>query len=136
MKQLFSCTLLILLSFQVCLAQKKSKVSNEAEKIVQKQLDAYNNRDIDAFMDTYADSIQLFSFPDQLFMNNKDQMRASYKSMFEQNPDLHCKLLNRIVIGNKVIDREEVKTSRNTLNTVAVYEVKGGKIVKVTFINP
>ena len=34
--------------------------SNEPENVVQRQLDAYNARDLEAFMATYAEEAQLF----------------------------------------------------------------------------
>ena len=42
---------------------------------------------------------------------------------------------NRIVIGNKVIDKEYITANGDTFSAVAIYEVANGKIAKVTFIN-
>ncbi|RDY61200.1 nuclear transport factor 2 family protein [Flagellimonas nanhaiensis] len=111
-------------------------VADESPKvIVQKQLDAYNARDIDAFMDTYSDDIKLYNFPNDLISEGKDKMREQYESFFETTPDLHCQIKNRIVIGNKVIDEEFVTINGAQINAVAVYEVQNGKIIKVTFID-
>ncbi len=106
----------------------------DAETIVQEQLDAYNARDIDAFMDTYSDNIKLYSYPDKLLSEGKKAMTAQYRTFFENTPDLHCTIKNRIVIGNKVIDEESVTTNGTTLSAVAIYELENGKISKVTFI--
>ena len=103
-------------------------------KIVQKQLDAYNARDIDAFMDTYSEDIKLYNFPNQLTDHGKSAMKAQYKTFFENTPDLHCEIKNRIVIGNKVIDEEYVTVNGQHFSAVAIYEVANGKIVKVTFL--
>ncbi|MFD2098235.1 nuclear transport factor 2 family protein [Flagellimonas iocasae] len=111
-------------------------VAEESPKvIVQKQLDAYNARDIDAFMDTYADNIKLFDFPNKLFIDGKVKMRERYSAYFKNTPDLHCDIKNRIVIGNKVIDEEYVTNNGTKISAVAIYEVENGKIVKVTFID-
>ena len=104
------------------------------ELIVQKQLDAYNARDIDAFMATYAKDVKLYNFPNTLRSEGQDPMRKSYASFFENTPDLNCKILKRMVIGNKVVDHEEVTRNGTTSNAVAVYEVDNGLISKVTFI--
>lgn len=103
-------------------------------KIVQKQLDAYNARDIDAFMDTYSEDIKLYNFPNLLTAQGKSTMEAQYKVFFENTPDLHCDIKNRIVIGNKVIDEEYVTINGSHISAVAIYEVENGKIVKVTFL--
>lgn len=108
--------------------------THDAESVVQSQLDAYNARDIDAFMATYDIGIQLFDFPQTLFEGNQNQMKEEYKSFFEANHNLNCKIQNRIVIGNKVIDEELVTIKDGTFNAIAIYEVENGKITKVTFI--
>lgn len=106
----------------------------DAETIVQEQLDAYNAKDIDAFMDTYSDGVKLYMHPDKLLSEGKKPMTAQYRTLFENTPDLHCAIKNRIVIGNKVIDEESVTANGVTESAVAIYEVENGKISKVTFI--
>ncbi|MGB5821742.1 MAG: nuclear transport factor 2 family protein [Saonia sp.] len=102
--------------------------------IVQKQLDAYNARDIDAFMATYSENIKLFNFPNKLFSEGQEKMRESYAGFFESTPDLNCEIKNRIVIGNKVIDEEYLTINGTNFSAVAIYEVENGKISKVTFV--
>lgn len=106
----------------------------DTESVVQEQLDAYNARDIDAFMDTYSDNIALYNFPNQVTLKGKKDMRARYDSFFKNTPNLHCKIKNRMVIGNKVIDEEYVTVNDSVITAVAIYEVENGKIVKVTFL--
>ena len=103
-------------------------------KIVQKQLDAYNARDIDAFMATYTNNITLINFPNNELLQGQQKMRASYASYFENTPDLNCEIKNRIIIGNKVIDEEYITANGQNFSAVAIYEVQNGKIAKVTFI--
>jgi hypothetical protein len=123
---------------RIAINKGKTRLAFVAEdspaKIVQQQLDAYNARDIDAFMDTYAENIQLFNFPNQLIAQGKGPMEAQYKGFFDSTPDLHCEIKNRIVIGNKVIDEEYVTVNGSKISAVAIYEVENGKIVKVTFL--
>lgn len=106
----------------------------QPEIIVQEQLDAYNARDIDAFLNTYTDDVQLFNFPAELRRKGKAEMREGYGGYFQSTPDLHCQIKNRIVIGNKVIDEEYVTANGEHFRAVAIYEVEHGKINKVTFL--
>jgi hypothetical protein len=106
----------------------------DPEIIVQKQLDAYNGRDIDAFMNTYTEDVQLFNFPMERRSQGQTEMRTGYAGYFETTPDLHCEIKNRIVIGNKVIDEEFITANGNNFSAVAIYEVENGKIAKVTFL--
>ncbi|OZV68077.1 nuclear transport factor 2 family protein [Winogradskyella aurantia] len=110
------------------------EVSSMIEAIVQQQLEAYNQRDIEGFMATYADDITLYNYPNQLTAQGKDQMRTAYTNLFKNAPDLNAIIKNRIVIGNKVIDEEEVRVNGKTLRAVAIYEIENGLIKKVTFI--
>ncbi|RIV42173.1 nuclear transport factor 2 family protein [Flagellimonas pelagia] len=123
---------------RIAINPSKTRLTFVAEdspaKIVQKQLDAYNARDIDAFLDTYSENIKLYNFPNQLFSEGKTAMETQYGSFFENTPDLHCTIKSRIVIGNKVIDEESVTANGSTFSAVAIYEVANGKIVKVTFL--
>lgn len=104
------------------------------EVVVQEQLDAYNRKDLEGFMNTYSDDIKLYTFPDQLSVGSREQMWQDYKGYFDRTPDLHAKLVKRMVLGNKVIDQEEVTANGRTFQAVAIYEVRNGKIYKVTFL--
>jgi hypothetical protein len=111
----------------------KPKAANP-EPIVQKQLDAYNARDIESFLATYTNDVKLYNFPGTLNTDGLDAMREGYGGMFESTPDLHAAISNRIVIGNMVIDQEEVTANGSKFSAVAIYEVANGKISKVTFV--
>lgn len=111
-----------------------SIVKESPEAIVQRQLNAYNARNIDAFMDTYSDDIELYDYPNTLTTKGNATMRKGYEGFFKNVPNLYCEIKKRIVIGNKVIDHEKVRAGTRTLSAVAVYEVENGKIKKVTFI--
>ncbi|MEO7462303.1 MAG: nuclear transport factor 2 family protein, partial [Ferruginibacter sp.] len=62
----------------------------------------------------------------------KDAMRKNYE-FIEKVPTLHCRLVNRIVEGNMVIDHEEVKAGGRIMRAVAIYEIENGKIKRVYF---
>ncbi|WP_460219626.1 nuclear transport factor 2 family protein [Psychroserpens sp. MEBiC05023] len=107
---------------------------SEVEAIVQRNLDAYNARDIDAFMADYADDVKLYAYPNTLQTDGKEAMRKGYQDWFNRVKDLRAFVKKRIVFGNKVIDEEQVTANGKILNAVAIYEVENGKIVKVTFM--
>ncbi|WP_164914159.1 nuclear transport factor 2 family protein [Aquimarina sediminis] len=104
------------------------------KKIVQQQLDAYNARDINAFTNTFANDIKIYNFPNEFLYEGREKLKENYSDFFNTTPDLNCKINNRIVMGNKVIDEEFLTINGKNLNAVAIYEVKNGKISKVTFL--
>lgn len=114
----------------------ESLVPATPELLVQQQLNAYNARNIEAFLEPYSDDVEIYTFPNTLISKGKDAMRKSYTDMFAKMPNLHCELKGRIVQGNIVIDRESVSgmISNTKVEAIAVYEIKNHKIIKVYFI--
>lgn len=106
------------------------------EAVVDRQLDAYNSGDIDAFMATYSPTIEIFNHPDTPRFSGVAAMRERYAKLFNDTPDLQCTILNRIVLGDQVIDHEHVTgySDGRVVNAVAIYEVKEGLIQRVWFI--
>lgn len=111
--------------------------TNTAEQVIQRQLDAYNAHDVEAILATYADYAQQFEHPDKLLASGKAALRERFTARFAE-PNLHAQLLNRIVIGNMVIDHELVTRTfpegPGTIELVAMYEVKEGQITKAWFV--
>lgn len=106
------------------------------EHIVQKQVEAYNSRDIDAFMTTYIEEASIYNFPNTLRYENKEAMRPYYEKKFKEEPNLNCEIKQRIVYQNKVIDEEYVTYKDKSVRVASIYEIENGKIAKVTFIRP
>lgn len=106
------------------------------EALAQRQLNAYNARNIEAFLEPYSDSVELYNFPNDMWAKGKARMREVYAGMFERTPDLHCELKSRIVLGNTVIDEERVTgfPDGRIIEAVAVYKIEEGKIARVYFI--
>jgi hypothetical protein len=111
-----------------------TKVDFDPEVIVDKQLEAYNNRDIEAFIKTYSEDVKLFNYKDTPRSSGHDGLRQGYTDFFANTRDLNCEIKNRIVIGNKVIDEEYITMNGTNFSAVAIYEVENGLISKVTFI--
>jgi len=109
-------------------------IAETPEALAQRQLNAYNVRNIDAFLEPYADDVEIYAYPDKLLMKGKEQMRAQYSKMFDDTPNLHCELVGRIVQGNTVIDKERVQSGNEIIEATAMYHIENNKIKKVYFI--
>ncbi|HVE48217.1 MAG TPA: nuclear transport factor 2 family protein [Casimicrobiaceae bacterium] len=108
-----------------------------AESVVQRQLDAYNRRDIDAFMACYASNAKLYRPPQTLWLDGHEAIAARYGTMFEQSPRLHASIVARIVLDQFVIDHEHVEGQpRGPFDAAAIYEVTEGRIANVWFVVP
>ena len=103
--------------------------------VVQRQLDAYDRRDIDALLAVYADDARQFEFPVTLAASGSAHIRARMRARF-QEPHLHARLVQRAVMGNVVIDQEVVTRTfaegGGTVDVVAIYEGIDGRIASAT----
>ncbi|MES2748347.1 MAG: amidohydrolase family protein [Bacteroidota bacterium] len=109
-------------------------IAETPEALAQRQLNAYNLRNIEAFLEPYADDVEFYAYPDKLFYKGKEMMRTRYAKFFESTPNLHCELLGRIVQGNIVIDKERVQVANGIQEATAIYHIENNKIKKVYFI--
>jgi imidazolonepropionase-like amidohydrolase len=105
--------------------------------VVQRQVDAYNARDIDAFVGFYAEDVELMRHPSgEVFARGREQMRETYTAMFEASPELLCTIMERSVSNGYVVDHEFVTGMRGgpPVRAVAIYEVEGELIQRVWFL--
>ncbi len=114
-----------------------SSESLRAERVVQRQLDAFNARDVDAIEATYAEDAQQFEHPATLLASGAAALRVRWTQRFK-DPNLHARLLNRMVSGTTVIDHEEVTSTFpegvGRTNLVAIYDVQNERIARAWFI--
>ena len=116
--------------------QPQDIIKKSIQDIVQQQVNAYNAQDIEAFLATYSPGIKIYNHPDSLRISGLDEMRQRYGSLFQKTPSLHVKIVNRIVLGNYIIDREKVTgfTNSRVKHAVVTYYVHDGLIQKVWII--
>jgi hypothetical protein len=103
--------------------------------VVQRQVNAYNAHDLEAFLGFYADSVTLYNSPGKIILQGKEKMRQEY-TFITKVPTLHVTIAGRIVLGNKVIDHEKVFiNNKSVANAAAIYTVESGRITKVEFVD-
>ena len=115
---------------------KDVEMETNPEGVVQAQLDAYNARDIDAFMQWWSDDCQYYAFPDTLLASGGAAVRARHIARFKE-PNLFGTLISRVAVGSLVVDREIVSRGfpdgPGEIDVIAIYEVENGKIAKAWF---
>ena len=104
--------------------------------IAQGQLDAYNRQDLDAHCAYYADDIVVADLNAAESVHGIAAYRARYEKMFGEFPKNNAVLVNRIVIGETVIDHERVARNPGaaTFDVAAIYTIRGDKIARVDFV--
>ena len=123
--------------FLICFSLTLIKAQT-TEEIVQANLDAYNQRNIDKFMEYIADDIAMYNLGEcEPYLKGKEKVRERYSTYFEKSPNLHSEIKKRIVFDNKVIDHEYITGSNDSsdpFELIFIYEVEDGLIVKTTVI--
>lgn len=115
--------------------EPQALIDSSPAALVQRQLNAYNHRNVEAFLEPYSDDVEIYDFPNEPRLAGKAAMRERYESLFKKYPELHCELVNRIVLGDTVIDHERLHGVRDApVEAVAIYTIKDRRISRVTFM--
>jgi hypothetical protein len=108
------------------------------EAVVQQQLDAYNARDLEAWLATYAVDACQYQHPATLLARGHAEIRQRAIARFAE-PDLHARLLHRQVLGQVVIDHEMVRRNfaegPGHVELLCLYTVDAGKISSASFVS-
>jgi hypothetical protein len=106
--------------------------------VVQRQLDAYNARDLARFVACYAPTAQVYRPPAaEPALAGRQALSDHYAANRFNLPALRADLLGRMVVGNKVVDHERVfGVKEQPFEAAVVYEVDAqGLIAAVWFFN-
>ena len=103
------------------------------EMLAQGQLEAYNRHDLAAFLQFFAEDIQVFRPPTVVpALQGKPAFAEFYGAHRFGLPRLHAQVLHRVVAGNKVVDHERVVGLSggpdDAIELIVVYEVTKGLI--------
>ena len=104
--------------------------------LVQRQLDAYNAKDIDAWLDTYSPNAEQYLLHGECVARGREEIRARILPRFAE-PDLCARLVNRVIMGNIAVDHEVVTRNfpegRGSVEIICIYEIADGLIRKASF---
>ena len=109
------------------------KEVNSPLQIVDRQLRAYNQGNIDAFVGTYSKDIKVHSFGGGIMISGERDLRENYSELFK-NGGVNCSIEKRMTMGNAVIDYEIISGGVVTARALAVYEVEAGLISRVSLL--
>jgi hypothetical protein len=100
------------------------------EAVVRRQLDAYNARDLQRFLAEYGDDIRAYRPPSaEPVLAGKKAFGEFYATQRFNRAGLHALLLNRMVLGQTVIDHERISgVGEEPFEVAVAYEVADGLI--------
>ncbi|MEZ4775349.1 MAG: amidohydrolase family protein [Bacteroidia bacterium] len=115
-----------------------SLLPGSPELLAQQQLNAWNLKDIQAFANCFDEHVEVYKYPNDKQYTGRNELYELYSPFFKEVPQAYCEVVKRIHMGNVIIDEEKI-TGIGTApprRVVAIYEVAGNKIIRVTFIYP
>jgi len=106
---------------------------SQASELVNRQIAAFNHRDLDAFVACYFANARITQADSSLLAAGHPEIRTVYGELFRQSPALNAEIRARIEVGSFVID-EELLTGfvmvgmPTQLHVAAAYRVADGLI--------
>ncbi|TGL86559.1 steroid delta-isomerase [Leptospira congkakensis] len=106
-------------------------------KLIDKQLTAYNNKDIDLFLQCWDQNAKIYLHPNTLLAEGIEQIKERHLIRF-QEPDLFAKLITRTQFNGKIVDQELVTRNfpegKGNVDVLAIYEINDEKILNAWFL--
>ncbi|RMH74717.1 MAG: hypothetical protein D6681_22805 [Calditrichaeota bacterium] len=105
-------------------------------EVVQVQTNAYNARDLEAFLTTFGDTVKAYTFPTRVRFANIREMEEHYRQLFRSAPQLHAQIQNSTVLGNFVVNREHITglPDGGISDMIVIYDVRDEKIQQLWFL--
>lgn len=118
----------------------KTNAGSSPAEVVQAQVDAYNAHDIQAFAACYADDADVVDLSGKRpEVKGQAALKQAFAFLGKVPRDFGVDIVKRVVNGPVVIDLERLHglpPGKQTPNSLAVYEVRNGKIARLWFPPP
>lgn len=117
---------------------KLVKFKMTIEQIIEKQMQAYDDRDIDSMMSVFSEDIKIIDFSsNKTLIDGINECRRVFVDLFKQSPKLRAEILKTITFDNKVIVQEYIhgrNGSNEQIEQVIIFEINNKKITKINMI--
>jgi hypothetical protein len=107
---------------------------DDPDVVVQRQVEAYNDHDLDAFLACYDDATVIRDGEGRVVMAGREQLRERYGALFAAHPDMHADIESRMVAGEWVVDQEHVRAETREVRAIVAYRVHDGRIRSVVML--
>jgi hypothetical protein len=121
------------------MSHSRERDMSEATDVVDRQIAAFRDRDLERFLGFYAADVKVKDFDGNALMDGLEAMRGQYGPLFRDSPQLSVQIPRRMVAGDYVIDEEDITGFilagfPPVMHAVVVYRVQDGLIHDVIFL--
>jgi hypothetical protein len=106
---------------------------SDATSLIQRQLDAYTAQNPDTMVQCCAPECVIAGLSGAITETGREALRARYANGFAAFPQNRATLVNRIAVGNSVIDYEDVSRGpgKEQFQIIVIYAVTDDSIARV-----
>jgi len=114
-------------------------VQKTPEQVAQSLVDAYNARNMDGILKAYSPDSVAYALPSgEIILKGHDAIRKKFARILEPNVNLRVDIVNRIVDGKYVIDKEKISGTSDgqpvEIFGTVIYEITDGLIRKEWYL--
>ena len=102
-------------------------------EVVNLRMQAYNEHNLDAFLSTYSEAVEIFTYPGRSLGKGKKHIKNLFESAFQEG-SVHVDIHHQITKDSYVINHETVMSKDEETEYVSIYEVQEGLITSVRFV--
>ena len=102
-------------------------------EVVNLRMQAYNEHNLGVFLSTYAEGVEIFTYPDRSLGKGKKRIKNLFEEMFREG-SVHVDIHHQISKDGYVINHETVVSGDTKTEYVSIYEVRKGLIRSVRFV--
>lgn len=130
-KPLLFIVLIALAAVSTLAFQSSTKAPAE---VAQALVDAFNAHDVEAILKTYHPNSVARRLPSgEVMLKGHADIRKKFETSFQRNPSIKVEVVQRIVDGVFVIDKEKIIVTTDGKTTerfgIVIYEIRDGLIV-------
>ncbi len=102
-------------------------------EVVNLRMQAYNEHNLEAFLATYSDGVEIFTYPAKSLGRGKKHIKKLFEDLFREGT-VHVDIHHQIAKDSYVINHETVVSGDKKTEYVSIYEVRKGLIQSVRFV--
>jgi len=116
--------------------QDRVTVAGDKDHAVARQVRAWNEGDLDAFLACFAKDVVVEDADGNVQSTGRDALRVTYGQLLAEQPDREYEIVTRIRVGPWVVDEERITGgSRGDSRAIGIYHLGGdGLIDRVRFL--
>lgn len=101
--------------------------------VVARRIAAYNAHDIDAYLATHAELVQIYEYPDDRIGEGRNHLKRIFEPQFARGAG-RIEVRGQFVLGNIVVSRESATVDNKTEQLITIYQVENQQIVSYRLI--